>query len=589
MVKQEPAIRIIKRLRVDHAQHTAISALGGLQKFLGEAMLWLRGLSLKFNFTEKIILAGLVTIIIVGSIQFIFSHPNQTEAKPVSGGIHIEGLVGKPKYINPLLAGTNSVDQDISRLVYSGLTKIGPGREIMPDLATSWDILDGGKTYIFQLQPNAKWHDGELFTADDVVYTFNVLQNNDYTGVLKSNFAGVLVEKIDTLAVKITLPAVSTFFLTDVSVGIIPAHIFENTAVGDLAIEYDPSQIIGTGPYRYQPANLENAVTLSRFKDYYGTPPYLESIAFYFFDNQDNLYAAFRNRQISAAGFTEPVFDQNLAASDGKYEFVLPQYKAIFFNQLGSNALLKNTALRQALASAVNKQQIIEEVEQGYATRVDSPVLPGFPGHNPNLKKYDFDIARAASLLKKDGWTDSDGDGVLDKNKGEIRLSLKVTFRDDVKSQKIANLIQQSWKAIGVETILQPMDAATLIKDAIRPRNYEVLIFGQDLGGNSDPYVYWHSSQIKDPGLALAVTVDKDIDNNLEQARISANLNQAIAAYLRFQTAFADLVPAILLYQPRYTYMVDVKVRGVTDKINLSSATDRFINIGQWYIKSKRE
>jgi peptide/nickel transport system substrate-binding protein len=587
-MKKEPEIRIVKRLKVDHAQHVAISALGGLQKSLGDAVLWLGRLVQKFSMTEKVILAGLITVIVVGSLQVVFTDVKTTELKPASGGVYIEGVVGQPKFINPLLAGTNAADQDLCRLIYSGLTKIGPGREILPDLATSWDVLDSGKTYVFHLQPNAKWHDGESFSADDVVYTFNILQNNDYSGILKSNFAGVLVEKIDDLTVKISLPTASIFFLTNVTVGILPMHVFQNIAVSDLASKYNSSQIIGTGPYKYQSSNLDEAITLSQFKDYYGTHPYLEGVVFYFFDNTENLAAAFRNRQVGAAGFLEKTFG-SLAASDTRYEFLLPQYKAIFFNQLGNNPIIKNQVVRQALAYAVNKQNIIDVVEQGYAARADAPILPGFPGHNPNVKKYDFDIAKAANLLKKDGWTDSNADGILDKDKGQQKLNLTITFRDDAKSRQIAELVQQTWRSIGAEVALRGMDAATLIKDVIRPRNYDVLIFGQDLGGNSDPYVYWHSSQIKDPGLDLAPMVDKDIDNNLEQARTSSSLNGAINSYLKFQAVFADLVPAVLLYQPKYTYLVDAKVKGVTDKINLSSATDRFINIGQWYVKSKRE
>ncbi len=584
-MKKEPEIRIVKRLKIDRTQHAAISALSGLQKFFGEAVLWLRHLNQKFTFTEKVILALLVVVVISGGTVLALSDGGDSEIKPVAGGVHIEGLVGSPKYINPLLAGTNSVDSNISRLVYSGLTKIGAGREILPDLATTWDILDGGKTYLFRLQPNAKWHDGEHFNADDVVFTFNTLQNNDYTGVLKANFAGILVEKLDELTVKFTLPTPSVFFLTDMSVGIIPEHIFGNIAVRELATQYTANKIIGTGPYKYQSSDSKAAVTLGKFDDYYNTKPYIETVIFYFFDNSENLYAAFRNRQISAAGFTEPVF--NTTANDAIYEFALPQYKAIFFNQLGSNPLLADKTIRQALAYATNKQQIIDEVEQGYALKADSPILSGFWGHNPDIKKYEFDIARAANLLKKAGWADSDSDGILEKDK--TKLTLKVAFRDDAKYRKTAELIQKTWRSIGVEAILQPLDIATLIKDAIRPRAYEVLIFGQDLGGNSDPYVYWHSSEIKDPGLALAVEVDKDIDNNLEQARTATSLNKAIPYYLKFQSAFSDLVPAILLYQPKYTYVVDKKVKGVTDKINLSSTTDRFINLGQWYIKSKKQ
>ena len=189
--------------------------------------------------------------------------------------------------------------------------------------------------------------------------------------------------------------------------------------------------------------------------------------------------------------------------------------------------------------------------------------------------------------MKREGWRDIDGDGYVEKN--NVRLSFKLSIRDDEKSVKASELLKKNWGTIGAEVIVEPAEVTTLIKDVIRPRNYQVLLFGQDLGGDSDPYVYWHSSQIKDPGLALAVEVDKDIDNNLEQARISPDVNRAIGYYLNFQNAFADLVPAILLYQPKYIYLVDGKVKGIDENINLSSFSDRFANIDKWYVKTKRE
>ena len=149
--------------------------------------------------------------------------------------------------------------------------------------------------------------------------------------------------------------------------------------------------------------------------------------------------------------------------------------------------------------------------------------------------------------------------------------------------------MKKNWAAIGADVFVEVLDSQSLIKDAIRPRAYDVLLFGQDLGADSDPYVYWHSSQTTDPGLALSVTHDKDLDNNLESARTNTSLNKTIAYYHQFQDYFAESVPAILLYQPRYLYLIDNKVKGVTDQINLGTTVDRFANISEWYIKTKKE
>jgi len=506
--------------------------------------------------------------------------------QPIGGGVQMEGLVGTSRYIHPLLAETNNVDRDIVRLVYSGLTRISPGREVLPDLATDWDILDQGKTYLFHLRNDVLWHDEDVFTADDVVYTINVLQNDDYRGVLKSSFAGIVVEKIDDYSVKFTLPSSSAFFLYDISVPVIPQHLYQDIPVGEFKNIYAEDKIIGTGPYQFEKSTPGESITLKRFKRYYETSPYIERLVFFFFDNEKSLLTAFKNRTVSAAGFTEiSPTNSDLTPNDMRYVYSLPQYKGVFFNQLSNNNAVKNKAVRQALAYAVNKQQIIEQVEGGGADRVDSPILPGFWGNNPDMSKYDFNITKAAEVLKKNGWVDADGDGILDKD--GTRLSFQVAIRDDDKSKQIAELLQRNWRSVGADAVIEPLDVTTLIKDVIRPRNYEALIFGQDLGADSDPYVYWHSSQIADPGLALAVEVDKDIDNSLEAARVSTSLQQTIVNYHKFQATFADLVPAILLYQPRYVYLVDAKVKGITDKINLSYLSDRFANLTEWYIKTR--
>jgi peptide/nickel transport system substrate-binding protein len=548
--------------------------------------LWLSRFSAKFNKTERAIALVLIAAIVVSCVQLLGARAKNLATAPADGGVHIEGVIGSPRFINPVLAGTNQIDLDITRLVYSGLVKISPTREIVPDLAASWSMTDGGKSYIFNLRDGVTWHDGKPFTADDVVYTFNVLQNNDYTGVLKANFAGITVERLDNLVVKFTLPAPSSFFLYNLSLGIIPEHVFREIPVKDLTTFYKPTTVIGTGPFGYENGVANDSVSLQRNKHYYGQVPHLDKVVFYFYDNERTLQNAFKNRTIGAAGFIDVPTIVDDIPGEQKYVYQLPQYRAVFFNQLGDNPALKNQAVRQALAYGVNKEEIISSVEHGNANRVDSPILSGFWGNNPNLKTYDFDIAKAVKVLQDAGWKDIDGDGFMEKD--NVRLSFKLSTRKDAKLSAIADLLIRNWKAMGAEVILEPTETANFIKDVVRTRNYDALLFGQDLGGNSDPYVYWHSSQIQDPGLALAVMADKDIDKYLEAARLAPNMNQAITPYLNFQNVYAELMPAVLLYAPRYTYIVDTKLKGATDKINLSSISDRFANIEQWYIKTKK-
>ena len=527
-------------------------------------------------------------IVIVAGVWRISFYQNGSSIKPIRGGSIVEGVVGRSQIINPLYSQANQVDTDIVKLVFSGLVKSSRGREILPDLAESWSVVNKGKTYIFNLRKDIKWHDGEMFNSDDVVFTIKLIQDDNYPGILKESWKGVEVTALNLHTVQFNLPNPSTFFLSRATLGILPAHLFAHLPVVDIGKAEHNLKPIGTGPYKVLPLlGSRDSVSLIFNDEYYDIPPFLDKIVFYFYDNEKSLVQALRNGSVTSAGFSVLNQSRDLdLPTINTYIYQFPQYKAVFFNQLGDNQALKDKAVRTALALSSNKFKIIRDVMDGNANPVDSPILPGFWGHLPNIKKYDFDFIAARDVLHKAGWKDTDGDGVLDKD--NIKLSFNLSFRNDTVNNQIAKILISDWEAIGAQVYLDPVPAQNLLDNIIRPRNYDALIFGQNLGSDSDPYVYWHSSQTIYPGLALAVMYDKDIDNNLELARLTTSLNRSISYYHSFQKAFAVTIPAILLYQPNFIYLVDAKVKGVTEEINLSSITDRFLNIADWYIRYNR-
>jgi len=537
---------------------------------------------------EKVTIAGLVGVIFIAGVSLLAAVSRSADVQAVKGGSIIEGVVGRIQVINPLYAESNPADRDISRLVFSGLVKTGLGREFLPDLAASWEVLDKGKTYLFKLRDNAKWHDGDRMLAEDVVFTIQVIQNEGYAGPLKSAWQGIEVTALDTATVRFSLPNPSTFFLSQATVGIIPAHLFAHLPVAEIGNPDNNRQPIGAGPYQIiDTIAAKDSLNLVANPNYYAEQPFIDKIVFYFFDSEKSLLGAIRSGTVTSASFSvlNDVSDLGLP-NIRTYTYSLPQYKAVFFNTMGGSVALADKAIRQALAFATDKQKIIKEAANGNATVVDSPILPGFWGHLPEIKKYGLDFVAARDVLNRAGWRDIDQDGVMEKD--NHRLELTLTFKDDAVQQEIAETLKSNWSAIGVLVNLNPVANDRLIDEVIRPRNYEALIFGQNLGADSDPYAYWHSSQIQDPGLALSIVSDKDIDNNLEMARLSSDINRSIGYYHKFQAAFSNLVPAVLLYQPHFTYLVDAKVKGVTANINLGDTSDRFLNITEWYVKFRR-
>jgi len=535
-----------------------------------------------FSLGEKGVLLFLGVVVLVGSSVLLGGSHSGYE-KPTYGGVVIEGEVGAAGPINPLFARPGTPAGDIARLVFSGLTKQTAARQFVPDLSESWEILDKGKVYIFHIRKNAVWHDGEPVTADDVVFTINSIQNPAYGGYLSKAWNGIVVEALDSQTVRFTLPNRIAFFLATVAVGILPQHIYKEVPVEKMALADQP--VIGSGPFKIIKSGPRETDLVANPRYYLGRP-YLDRVVFRFFDSENALFTAFKNRQVTNAGFSGKLNEKNLNSLSGAklFTYLLPQYRAVFFNQMSVNKPLKELAVRQALAYGVNKKDLIEKVLGGAASVVESPILKGFWGHKPDIKKYSYDPQRAREILRGAGWKDTDKDGYFEK--GDVQLTFQLAFRDEPVSRALAEALAGSWKAVGAEAILKPYGAQELVQSIIRPRNYEALLFGQDLGVDSDPYVYWHSSQVADPGLALAVFFDKDIDNNLEAARTASNLGKAIEYYHYFQNAFVNTLPAILFSQPHFVYVIDDKIKGIDGHINFSSSTDRFANITQWYIKA---
>ncbi len=542
----------------------------------------------KFSRAERMAMAALLGIIVLCAGALGIMYNNRGIIQPLKGGVFIEGILGNPGVINPVYVRASTPEGDVAKLIFAGLVKMGPGRDFLPDLAESWDIQAKGKTYTFHLRENLKWPDGEKLTADDVVFTFDVINNEAYTGPYKNDWQGVTITPVDARTVKFDLPDPSTFFLAKATLGILPKHLFAYLPVAEMGEAKNNTEPMGAGPYQIATTlSNQEGLTLEPNPHYYQGSALIEKIVFSTFDSENAMFNALMSGNITAAGFSTPIAQEAVNLSNvNQFVYQLPQYKAVFFNQMSANKVLADVTVRKALALATDKERIIKDAVDGYAVRADSPIMPGFWGYLPEMKKYDFDIPAAADMLKKAGWKDTNADKILEK--GKDNLSFTLSYKDDKGNAAIAKVLAENWTSIGAEVKLNPLNADDLINQTIRPRNYEALIFGQSMGADSDPYLYWHSSQMADPGLALSIMYDKDIDNSLEMIRLSSDLNRAIGYCHTFQNAFAASVPAILLYQPTYTYMVDSKIKGDSASINLGATSDRFIDINKWYIRARK-
>ncbi len=511
------------------------------------------------------------------------------------GGSFTEGLIGTPQHINPLLTQTNDVDRDLSGLIYAGLMKYNEQGELESDLAEFHDISNDGLTYTFRLRQGLKWHDGQPITADDVIFTILTAQNIDYGSSLRRNWQGVDVSKNDELTVRFTLKNKYAQFISNTTVGILPKHIWENIVAGNFSLtEINLKPAVGSGPYRFSkikkdPLGNIKVFEMVAFDDYYAGKPFISNIKFNFYDSEELMIEAYNNNDIDSLGSVSP---QNLNSVRflGQLKISklkLPRYFAIFFNQNQSKAL-SDKNVRLAFSHSINKDEIIDEVLSGNGIRVDSPMLPGIINIPDSSVKYEFDAQKSEQILDEAGWKYSEESEVRikDEEDSTTDLNIKLTTSDWPELVSVANLVKKQWESVGARVQLEILPLQEL-QQVIKERAYEVLLFGEVLGLEPDPFSFWHSSQKKDPGLNLALYDNKDADKLLEEARQALDFSERMTKYDELQRLITQDIPAIFLYSPDYIYAQPAKVKDGSATV-ISIPSDRFSMVHKWYIKTKR-
>lgn len=550
-----------------------------------------------FTGAEKLLLLLFVLMLVGGIAGLSFQNRGSGSTVPKVGGDMTEGLVGTPLRINPLLASANDVDTDLSRIVYAGVLKFDPNLNLVPDLAESFpEIKSDGKEYIIKLRTNLTWHDGQALTADDVVFTYQLIQNSDYQSPLRLSWNRVDVEKVDEYTVRLVTRESSATFITNLAVGILPKHIWENVTAESFALSHFNLEPIGSGPY--QVSEIKRArggevrsIIFKPFDNYHAEGPFIKTLTFRFYHTTDELIEAYHGKEIAAVGYVP--FDKSLfieaKAKLQQYFLLLPQYQAVFINRVKNPAALEDVRVRMALARSTDKKKIIEEVFGKQAEEAYGPILPGHLGYHeqiPGAEMNIYDASKAKSLLEEAGWIMDPEIGFRKDKQGRI-ITLSLATNNFPPNVRVAEELKKMWEAIGIQVMLNIETAADLEGKFIRPRNYELLLFAENVGADPDPYPFWHSSQVRDPGVNFTNFSDRTADKLLVDARVNIPAEDRAAKYKQFQEIFVGDVPAIFITRSVYTYNIPTSVQGVTLG-TVTTPSERFANINEWYIETKR-
>jgi peptide/nickel transport system substrate-binding protein len=538
---------------------------------------------------EKI---ALVSLLAVAALSLFASaqnfYHNRTSPVPDFGGIYSEGLLGQPTYINPLLARAEP-DLSLTKLVFAGLYKYDQNGQLAPDLAEGMpSISPDQKQYTINLKRNAKWHNDKPVTADDVVFTIQLLQDPAYKSPFRPLWQSTTVEKLSDYSVKFTTKDISGPFLDNLTLGLLPKGVWNGVDPQSFLLSKSNLEAIGNGPYSIKeikklPSGKVQQISFQANPNYYQGSPYIDQVIFKLYDTDEDILNAFHSREIRGFGFVPLGSDLYIGKDQGQAQVLtvpLPQYQVVFFNL--NNKILAGHKVRQALSLATDKRQIIERVFKNNALLPVSPLV--FNNHSQVIDS-NVDVAEAKKILDSDGWTIDPKTNIRAKQ-GQ-GLEITIATNDSVVNSKAAEALAAQWRSLGIQVNLNLLPSKDLMDTLIKPRNFDVLLFPQKFGADPDPFLFWHSSQVKDPGFNLTGFTDANIDKLITDARTTTDKSIREAKYTEFNKAIAASFPVIFLDQTEYIYTVDNELKNVGSKV-LYDPSQRFNNISNWYMAEKR-
>jgi peptide/nickel transport system substrate-binding protein len=562
------------------------------------------------NFTagEKMIF-WILTIIMIFSGILITSKVSDsfTETVPGKGGEIVEGVIGSPRFINPILA-ISDADRDISSLVFSGLVRTSLDGKFLPDLAEKYEISDDGLTYTFHLRKNIKFHDGTNITADDFLFTVSKMKDPEIKSPKRAEWEGVDVEKTDDSTIVMKLKRPFSSLLENSTVGIIPKHIWKDFNAEEFTFSGENISPVGSGPYQVdQIEKTKNGIPtkyyLVSFKKYLPASAYVKKMTIRLYPGEKELITGFENGEIDSMGGISSNEAKLLSEKGYRLERMkMPRVFGVFFNQ-NHSPLFADLEIRKSLEMTAPKDEIINSVLFGYADKLDGPLPNSTLGENLELRSQDKalssttdeKIVNAQKILEKAGWSKNKDTGIYEKAivvKGKktkdiksFVFSLSVPNTEEMKA--VANILKNNWEKLGAKIDLKIFEQSDLKQNVIKPRKYDALLFGEVIGKNPDLYAFWHSQQRFDPGYNISLYTNSKVDKLLDQSRMSKNQEEQRSINRKISDEITKDYPAVFLYSPDYIYVLPKKLQGFDPNI-IADPSERLSSILNWHLVTEK-
>ena len=498
---------------------------------------------------------------------------------PAYGDTLIDGLGAEPSILIPMLAG-DSASHAVAGLIFNGLVKYDTDLSIVGDLAESWDVSKDGLVITFHLRKDVRWTDGKEFTADDVMFGFNTITDKKTPTAYSEDFLQVKkAEVLDKYTFRVTYekpyaPALASWG----SPVVLPRHLLEGKDITKAEFGRDP---VGMGPYKLTDWVPGQEVVLNSNHDYFEGRPYIDRYVYRIIPDRATMFLELQSGGVDMMGLTPIQYTKQTESEYFRNNFKKFRYPQFVYTYLGFNLkhpFFQDKRVRQAIAYAIDKSEIIDVVLFGLGSPATGPYVPNTWPYNPNVKQYPYDPDRARQLLKEAGWEDTDGDGILDKDGRPFRFTI-LTNMDNPLRINTATIIQWKLAKVGVKVDIKVVEWSTFVNEFIDKRRFEAVILGWAIGLDPNQYDIWYSKKTKEKEFNFVSYSSPEVDALLEKGRRTYDMDERKRAYSRIQEILAEDLPYIFLYVPDATQIVHARFKGIKP-----SPIGIEYNLQKWYV-----
>jgi peptide/nickel transport system substrate-binding protein len=509
--------------------------------------------------------------------------PTAAAAKPAHGDTLVEAITGNVSGLIPNITA-DSASHEVGSNLYTGLIKRDRELNIVPDMAESWTFSPDCLQLTFKLRKDVRWHDGEPFTAEDVIFTYQTAINPKTPTAYREDFRAVKsAEAVDPHTVRITYGKPYAKALQSWGTWMLPRHLLERYVIEGKLRDAPQNWVapVGTGPYRFKEMRAGEKIVLAANPDYYDGQPYVSRIVYRVIPSQATIFLELKAKGVDTAGLTALQYRRQteypaFRKAYWKYRFASSSYTYLGFNL--KDPRFSDKRVRQAFAHAINKQELIDGVRMGLGRDATGPYKPGTWVYNPEVTRFAYDLERARALLAEVGWKTRNAEGLLVKDGQPFTFTL-LTNQGNDERKKIAEIIQASLRELGVGVEIRVLEWASFLKEYVKKRRFEAIILGWGIGLDPDQFEIWHSSKTGPDELNMISYANPEVDKLLEQGRQSCRQEERKKYYDRIQEILAEEQPIVFLYFPDSLPTVSRRVHGIVESPN----GIRF-NFPEWYV-----